>query len=231
MGTTERTTFLGAGIYTASQAGRLTNVASARVTRWMRGYEYAGRDGRRREVPPILQWDATAPDGTLQLTFRDLIEIRFVDAFLKFGVSWKELRLAAGHAAQLLQTTHPFSTVKFKTDGRRIFTRLQDAAGDAHLVQLRDNQLVFASVVEPALIGVEFDRESAVRWRPLGERKRVVIDPARSFGQPIGEKSGIRAEVLAGQVAATSIRAAASWFGVDPAEVKDAVEFCDRFAA
>jgi uncharacterized protein (DUF433 family) len=170
-------------------------------------------------------------DGHLQLAFLDLIEIRVIDGFLGFGVGWKELRHAASEGAMLLRTSHPFASFRFKTDGHRIFADIDIEPKDRRLIQLRGRQHVFREVVGPLLKGVEFDGRQAIRWWPIGEKRRVVIDPQRAFGKPIGASSGVPVTVLATYAARHGVHEAASWYDVDPTEVRDAITFTRRAAA
>jgi uncharacterized protein (DUF433 family) len=60
----------------------------------------------------------------------------------------------------------------------------------------------------------------------------VVLDPRRSFGQPIVNDEGVSTRVLAGAVQAEqSIERVAEWFEVKPASVRAAVDFENQLAA
>jgi uncharacterized protein (DUF433 family) len=178
-----------------------------------------------------LNGDYRRDDGKIQLSFQDLIEIRFVSAFLEQGVTWPELRAASRKASESLQTAHPFTAMKFRTDGRQIFLDATDNTGDRQLIHMRKDQYVFKQVVGPKLKDLEVDGNEIRRWWPLGTRKLIVIDPNRSFGRPIGAVSGVPAEVLANMASVASIPETAKWYEVDPIEVRHAVEFRDKFAA
>src|SRR5882757_7359919 len=115
----ETNSLIGRGIYTIPEASRLTRVSTGRVRRWVKGYSFRALDSLRTS-PPILI-GLPPLDGMMALEFLDLIEIRFVDAFLGAGVSWKALRLAHLKGKKMFGTEHPFSTRKFSTDGRSIF--------------------------------------------------------------------------------------------------------------
>lgn len=70
----------------------------------------------------------------------------------------------------------------------------------------------------------------AARWFPVASR-RVVIDPARSFGQPIVQE-GVPTLVLAKTFAAEgSYSRVARWYDVDVRSVRAAVDFEHRLAA
>ncbi len=57
----------------------------------------------------------------LELGFRDLIELRFVAAFVNAGVGLKAIRNCLVYAREVVADDRPFSTRRFKTDGRTIF--------------------------------------------------------------------------------------------------------------
>ena len=94
---TRADTALGTGIYSVPEAARVVGVHRSRIRRWMRGYSYRRADGRARSAA-IWHGELAPRDNAFALGFRDLMEVRFVDAFLKAGVSWKTMRLAHRHA-------------------------------------------------------------------------------------------------------------------------------------
>lgn len=224
-------TFLGAGIYSVSEAARLTKVPSARVRRWLQDYSFESQ-GRHRESKAV--WIPQLPriGGQLGLGFRDLLEIRFVDAFVRAGVTWPTVRKAAEKAADLLNATHPFSTFRFKTDGRLIFADVSGAIGDTSLLELTKSQHYFARIIRPYLRGIEFCSDEPVRWWPLGNRRCVVLDPQRAFGQPIIASRGVPTAVLAQAMHANGSAAqVARWFETDVNSVRDALDFEEHLAA
>jgi uncharacterized protein (DUF433 family) len=206
--TDSRQPLLGVGIYTVPEAARIARVRPARIRRWLKGHDY--------------------------LDFRDLIEVRFVDAFRSHGVSWKTLRLAAERASEILQDPHPFSTRRFKTDGRKIFAELVSETGEELLLDLVKSQYGFRQIIGPYLYeGLEFDdSKGAVRWYPLPGSRRVVIDPAVSFGQPIVHPEAVPTAILAKATRVEqSVDRVARWYEVDPQAVQDAVEYEELLAA
>ena len=126
----------------------------------------------------------------------------------------------------------PFSTQKFRTDGKTIFLEITEGIQEAKLVDLRRRQNVFRTIVEPSLKDLEFDASAVARWFPLGTaHKSVVIDPARSFGRPIAA-SGVPTEVLYRSVTIEgSVAKVARLYEVSAAEVRSAVTFERKLAA
>src|SRR5438477_7506605 len=156
--------FFNTGIYAVGDAARLTNVSTGRIRRWLRGYRYRSRK-KAYSSPPLWhgQWEPI--DQSLALGFLDLIEIRFVDAFLQAGVTWTMLRRAREKAHAMFKVSHPFCTQHFMTDGREIFVELHRETGEASLVEIVRRQQVFAEIVKPFLKELEFEKQSGViRW-------------------------------------------------------------------
>src|SRR5690242_21769610 len=82
------------GLYTVSEASRLTQVPAATFRRWVFGYARTRTSGRV-EYQPITKPIIGQIDGTYVVGFHDLLEARIVQAFRKSGVSWNVIRLAA----------------------------------------------------------------------------------------------------------------------------------------
>ncbi len=223
---------IGLGIYSVPEAGRLTGIKSRTIRRWLRGYSYKVGDELHHSSEVVLA-DLRQTKEAFALSFRDLIEVRFVQAFRRHGVSWKTLRAASCLGQKMLQTTHPFSTKAFRTDGKKIFAELADGSRDPKLLDLLDNQYVFREILAPHLYsGLERSPDDEVlRWWPMNRTGLVVLDPGRSFGQPIINEEGVSTWVLAKAFEAEeSINRVAGWFDVKPASVRAAVTFENRLA-
>jgi len=219
---------IGIGVYTVPEASRLTGVPRARIHRWLRGYEFAHK-GERRRSKPVWRSQLEPIDRQVALGFLDLMEIRFVDAFLKTGLSLAKIREAAELATELVGRDHPFSTQKFRTDGRRIFAELEHSErGERTVYDLERRQFGIYDFIVPSLLeGVEFDESGqAARWHPEATAPLVVIDPQRQFGQPIVDTGGVQTSVLSDAFKAEgSIDAVARWFEIPAEAVEQAVKF------
>jgi uncharacterized protein (DUF433 family) len=227
---TPQANFYGVGIYSVGEASRLTGVSGPRIRRWVKGYTFKSGE-RVLQSPPVWISQLTPLDGEIALGFLDLIEVRFVDAFLKRGVKWTTVRKAEARARELFDTTHPFATKNFRTDGRGIFAEL-GSHKDKAIIELASSQLSFSQLVSPFLVGIDFEKDSAVRWWPLGSAKRVVIDPSRSFGQPIVAKEGVPTSVLARAFEIEGEEGiVARAYQVSRISVRHAVEFEKKLAA
>ena len=112
--------YLGMGIYTLGEASRLSGVSPQRIRRWLLGYSY-NREGQTRSQVPVFRGQIPPFDSKLELGFRDLLEIRIVNAFADAGLGLPTIRKALDRASRLIDNDHPFSTARFRTDGRDIF--------------------------------------------------------------------------------------------------------------
>lgn len=224
--------FFSTGIYMVPDAARLSGVSTWRIRRWLRGYRFRTKK-REYHSRPLWNGQLEPIDGSLALGFFDLIEIRFVDAFLKAGVSWTILRAAHERGVKLFANPHPFCMNRFATDGRDIFVELHKKTGETSLLEIVRSQHVFAQITRPFLKELEFDAvDTLLRWRPNTTHRLVVLDPARSFGRPIVTKHGVPTEVLAAAAkASSSVQEVCRWYEVGKADIEDAVEFEQRLAA
>jgi hypothetical protein len=110
------------------------------------------------------------------------------------------IRRCLENARAIVGEERPFSTHRFRTDGRSVFLEsLREAlpAGSAEdgsaVIDLKTNQLVFKQVVERTFKDLDIEQGLVVRWRPYGGKPSIVIDPARSFGKPLAADFGARA--------------------------------------
>jgi uncharacterized protein (DUF433 family) len=225
--------FIGLGLYTVPEASRLSHVSMGRIRRWLRGYTFTTKSGPHKS-PPVVASALPPLDGAVTLTFLDLQEVRFVDAFLEAGVHWKTIREARDRARHILGA-YPFSRGRLVTDGRSIFQDLARGSGrsDAALVDLVSGQGSFSRVVRSFIATLKFAGDGqADEWWPLGKHRLVLLSPHRCFGQPIVPREGVPTAILAKAAAAEqSVHQVARWFEVSERAVRDAVEFETSLAA
>jgi hypothetical protein len=221
---------LAQGFYTPKEAAKLVEFSSTqKVYGWLRGWP-------RRKIGPVLQREFEPIEGVEELSFLDLMEIRFVRFFRDHKVKWSTLHLAAREARNELEIKHPFASDKiFKTDGDKIYLinilkRSAEEAEDKRAIDLITKQYQIFKVIENSLIeGVDFDPVShmADRWYPRPNRyPEILIDPLIAYGRPV-TPSGIPTEALydAWLAEEKNFEAVASWYEVSPREVWQAVGF------
>jgi uncharacterized protein (DUF433 family) len=216
---------------TSKKDGATRTVYRQTIARWLQGYDYQV-GGERRRSDPLWRPDYANDDDQIELSFRDLIELRFVKSFRDLGLSLPTIRACFRRAVEKVQDERPFSTQKFRTDGKAIFLDITQNVGDGELIDLRHRQRVFRTVVEPSLRDLEFEADAVARWYPLGVlRRSIVIDPARVFGRPLAAEAGVPTEVLVNAVNVEgSVETVARLYEVAPA-VRDAVAFERKLAA
>jgi hypothetical protein len=144
----------------------------------------------------LWQPEVDLGDGHVYLGFRDLMEVRVASAFIERGLSAQKVRRAIELAREMAGEERPLSTAKFRTDGRSVFLQLTKEDGSDAMVDLFRQQHVFREVVEPSLKNIEFVDGIPAKWWPNGKQARIVVDPRRSFGQPVESESNIPIAVL-----------------------------------
>jgi uncharacterized protein (DUF433 family) len=228
---------LGRGAYGAAEAVQLINfrrppamaprrIARQTVVRWLGAREHS-------QALWIPDFRPIENDDAFDVSFRDLIELRFVKAFRDAGLSLQTVRECFGRAVDVVHDARPFSTRRFRTDGKTIFFEITDGVREGELVDLKRRQNVFHRIVEPSLHDLEFDADVLARWYPLGmSRKSIVIDPGRSFGRPIVSDGGVPTETIRRAVEVEgSPERVARLYELGLAAVREAVSFEKQLAA
>lgn len=190
----------GTGIYSLPEAARLIRVESRKIHRWLYGYEYRPpRKDAKIFSSPLWRPQVSRDEFDAEVIgFNDLLEVRFVAAFVEHGVPLIVVRRCLETARELFGLDYPLSSGSFKTDGKTIFAEaVARAKQDPQLLDLRNRQFVFKEIIRPSLYaGIEYEGQRAMRWFPQEGKRQIVLDPARDFGAPILEKTGIPTAVL-----------------------------------
>jgi uncharacterized protein (DUF433 family) len=222
---------LAQGFYTVPEAARLIQVGSARrIYGWLRGY--SGRD-----IGPLLERDYQPIGDAEELSFHDLMEVRFVEHFREYGVKVSSLRIAANRLRNELNTKHPFASQKviLTADKADVFVKevLQKAAEETDDIKLRSlttNNYVMYEAIKQALIpGVEFSPHTELvnRWKPIPNKfPEITIDPRIARGQPVLPK-GIPTGVLfdAWKAENKNVDSVALWYNLKSTDVLQAIRF------
>jgi len=222
---------LGVGIYTVTDAARITRVPPARIRRWLRGHEYVYR-GERRSSKPVILGQLPVIEDQVSLGFRDLIELLVIDGFLREGVKWKLIHAAHQGARHILCTDHPFCDYRFKTDGRQILLDASEQTGNRELLNVVTDQYSWRKIVDPYLrASLDFLGNNVALWWPMGRKRRVTINPARMFGKPTVTEGVPTATLGRAYAAEHSFAKVAWWYEVAVRSVRDAVAYEQRLAA
>jgi uncharacterized protein (DUF433 family) len=233
----QRHSLVGTGLYSLQRAARLVGADLRRVRRWLLGSSRKS-NGTVLITPalwPLQYSDDEEPENQLLLGFKDLMELRIVARLVSEGVSLQAVRATIEVAREHLGP-YPLQSKRFLTDGKRIFMEAAGGPGRRkQLLDVRGRQFVFDSVIRPSLYGgIDFDAGGRpLRWFPVPRNRDIVLDPARQFGHPIIERSGLPTDTLyMTYLAEDGDRAfVASIYDVSTREVASAVDFEKRLAA
>jgi uncharacterized protein (DUF433 family) len=221
-------TMLGRGVYSLTEAARLTQLRPGRVRAWFQSLE-SGRPGQ-----PVFQSDYPPVGGDRAISFLDLIEVCIAGKLraAEPPVSLQHIRKV--HQKLSLDTgqKHPFCVRDIYHSGGKIFTRSMDDQSSNSVIEPLTNQRYIDLIIMPFLRKIEYDEVSTLAklWHIA---EGVVIDPARCFGKPIVERVGIATRVLASYYEANGrdVQRVADWYGIDAEHIELAVAFEHRIAA
>jgi uncharacterized protein (DUF433 family)/DNA-binding transcriptional MerR regulator len=215
--------------YQPAEVARLTGVSSQRIKRWMEGYTSRSGDSVKRHAP---LWESRYSNyDECYLGFQDLIEIRFVDAFVKSGLSIQSVRSLLSKAKNIVNSDYPLSSHQFKTDGRTIFLEIWKS-DEACAIDVNNGQHAFHDFVKPSFHDLEFDSNSVTKWYVDGRSKKISIDPNLAFGQPVVDETAIPTfRLLEAFIAEGDMKQVARQFEISLAQVKHAVEFEQKMAS
>ncbi len=213
------------GFYTVREAARLLGMENGnKIARWL-----APPAGR---AAPVVVRDYARVGDANEVSFLDLVELRFVSHFRRIRISLQSLRVAAKNARDELKCSHPFATsnVKFQTDRKQIFLETAQATGDHALLNLMTKQVAIYDVIEQSFArDLEFDLNGLARlWRPApSEAPNVIVAPIYAFGRPVISSRKIPTGTLFESWKANGheFDVVADWFGIETAEVDEAVRF------
>jgi uncharacterized protein (DUF433 family) len=209
---------IGIGLYTPAEAQQLIGVPSGKLIRWLRGHVV-----KHVEYRPLWTPQIDLGDGKVYLGFRDLMEARVANAFIKAGLSPQKVRKAIEIAREIVSDDHPLSTARLRTDGKTVFLQRIELSGDESLIDLFRKQYAFNRIIEPSLRDLDYEDGIPSRWWPATKSRGIVIDPTRAFGQPIDDRTGVPTVVLARAAeSAGSIEAAARVWRVPPESIRRA---------
>lgn len=206
--------------YTPTEAARYAGFSAQSVARWRAGYTYATQRGTRRSGP------LTGGQTHGLLTFNELLEIAVVAAARRGNVPMKSIRRAIGFAREVYGVDRPLVTMRFMHDGKDLFTRELEQAGESRYVNLSRHGQIAWRHIRDVLRDIDFEGDVAVRWWPSGRDTPIVIDPQVSFGRPYVKGKGISTDAIRGRfLARESIDDIVDDFDLTEQEVEAALRF------
>ena len=179
-------TYLERPVYGFGQVDDLLGLKGGTAKRWIDGYERRGR-----EYAPIVR--ERRLDNEL-VTWGEFVETKLLAAYRDAGVAMLRMRPVVDGLRQRFQVRYPLAVIRpYLDEDLRVVYEVQEQAGleDSMrlVVEANSGQYVLAPDVRRfRRIAVFEDVEGeniVARFRPLGERRQVVIDPVRRFGSPV----------------------------------------------
>lgn len=221
---------VGGGFYTVREAARLLEISSPqKIARWL---------VQPPSGEPVImrQYERIGPQS--ELSFLDLIEVRFVEHFRRQKISLQSLRIAARNARRELATSHPFalSNARFQTDRKQVFLESARESHDRIFLNLMTNQIEMYDVIEGIIAkDLQFDLSGlAVSWQPsVTHSPNVIVSPSFAFGRPVISSKRVPTIAIFKSWKAESGRfdVVADWFDIPVELVREAVEFEARLPA
>lgn len=214
--------------YTIGQAAKLAGTSPANVRRWLYGYQAPGHKMR-----PVFGRRAKDKDGPVEVSFLELAEIVVVRAFRRKGVTLERLRRAHAFAREQLGMSHPFASLKLRTDGVHVLHEFEESEPGASLLVLdKYGQWTLPGAVVRTLEEFDFEADLAARWFPKGHDIPIVIDPRFAAGKPTVAGSGVTIETIYKRwKSGEKIDFIAEDYELDEEVVKKALQHADKLAA
>lgn len=213
-----------APLYTVAEAARFLGVPPTSFGNWARGYRATFR---RRE--PVVGRPIVTSVGAERhhpsIPFIGLAEGLVVLALRHAGVSLQQIRKAVAVLEREVQLEHVLASQRLWTDGASVLYDYAEHEGDEEiLAHVVTQQRVLADVVRRYLWRIDYgpDGWPEALTSPATSRPVVIADPARSFGQPIFIRGGVRVEdVVDRWRAGDPLSEVAEDFGVPREDVED----------
>lgn len=156
-------------------------------------------------------------------------------AFRSSGVPMQRIRPAVEVLKDELGLDHALASRRLFSDGAEIlydYAIKEDETELLGLTVVRTRQRVFAPVIEDYLQRITYARDGWAQRLRLPVSENVIVDPKRSFGQPIFENGAVRVEdVLDRWKAGDSLKDVAHDFGVPAQDVEEVLRATLRTAA
>jgi len=213
--------------YTLTDSARYLRVSVGTLRRWLLGYDFPGKSGKKRHSEPLI--NVAGNDPTL-LSFYNLVEGHILSVFRKkHGITMRNVRKALDHLERNYPSPHPLADYSFLTDGLNIFiekfSELEDITSDG--------QMAWRKLLKQYLDRVEYDdRNFAVRLFPFTRNQEnvdvrlVVIDPKVSFGRPVIKGTGVPTRIIAERWGAGElIKDLSKDYGRREEDIEEAIRF------
>lgn len=228
-------------LYGIGEAAGYLAVPPSILTTWAYGYERRRAGARDASARPVVTAVRPERPGDPAVPFIGLAEAYALAAFRHAGVPTQRIRPAIDVLARELGLEHALASRRLYTDGAEVLYDYARHAGDTPegdsargLVVVRNNQRVFAEVVDLSLRRIDFaaDGYAQLIRLPRYRTADVTVDPDHSFGRPRFAHGGAAVDdVIDLFRAGEPVDAVAGEFGLSRDEVEDAIRVATRAAA
>ena len=212
---------VGAGLYPLPVAARLVAADKRHLRSWIDGYPNSDAD-------PIIMRQLPDIGGKPVLGFLDLIESAFVRHFRVLGYSPQTIRKVAQKLRTRHDVEHPFAMNKrFRADGKAIFEESIEDDGERKILNLMNDNFEMVDAIEQSLFQqILYANDLAQKWHPSQVFKKVVLNPAVAFGEPVLDGIWIPTRTIYEAVFADgSVEEAAEEFEISTDDVRQAFGF------
>ena len=217
-------TYTDTGIYTYSDLTKLLGISRARIKGLVDGHKYKDRPSGSA----VIDKKSFIFEDKEYFTFLDLIELKFIQHFMKHGVKRNTIIKSYHYAKEELKKEHPFAT-KFTSDQINIFMD-----NNKVLVNSIGGQISLRELSEQVLLdGIDFKDDIAARWTPYKDIPEVILDPHYRYGMPVLKDYNVKTETLYDAFVAEkeNVDNVSEWFNMPSELIVKAVEFERRLAA
>jgi uncharacterized protein (DUF433 family) len=227
-------------LYTVAEAGRALGVSPSTFATWAKGYTRTPPGRAAVSASPVVTAITTPTRGTPTIPFVGLAEGMVLAAVRHAGVPLQRIRPALEVLATNLGVDHALASRRLFTDGAELLfdyaerSSAPDAELARQLVVIRSGQHVFADLIQEYLKRIDYSSDGYARLLRLPgyQQAEVIVDPWRSFGQPIFSRGGARVSDVLGRFwAGDDIESLTDEFGVPRSELEDVLRVASRRAA
>jgi uncharacterized protein (DUF433 family) len=215
--------------YNASEASRILGLPASTLKAWCFGQSGHDNKGATRNFRAVIR--PADPKARL-LSFANLCELHVLSAIRRqHKIPLPKVRSAVDYVRKELRTDRPLIGSEFKTNGIDLFVEYASKL----LNVSQQGQQAMRGEFQIALARIERDsRGTPVRLFPFSRTSAktgnqpmsVVIDPRLSFGRPVIGSAAIPTRVIVDRFdAGDSMNEMAEDYGVDEAEIEEAIRF------
>ena len=199
--------------YPLKTAAALSKTRTGNISYWLRG----SSDGE-----PVI------PGYTprFNLSWLQMVEVAFVSAMRRSGLSLQRIRRAKEYLAQAYKVDYPFAQIRLKTDGAHVLKNADASEGGPGVLVVADKrgQLAWELILSEGYRQFDYEKGLALVWYPDGRNRLITMDPRVAFGMPAVK--GVPTGVLAGRfTAGEDIRMISDDFGLSVGMVIQALAF------